>query len=156
MKYAYVIDGIVTEIFETLIAEVDMMGPDETGALVVLVPAGQEVPLSMRFHPDFVARFREIPEGETVEPGYSYDGSTFAPPPPPPPPTAEQVRAMRDGLRVTADAAIAPLQDALDLDEITPAEQALLTKWKKYRVDLSRIEQQGGFPASVVWPTPPQ
>ncbi|MFG0501124.1 tail fiber assembly protein [Pseudomonas putida] len=57
--------------------------------------------------------------------------------------------------RAMADAAIAPLQDAVELDEATEAEAALLKEWKRYRVALSRVAEQAGYPAMIDWPTPP-
>jgi Trk-type K+ transport system membrane component len=54
------------------------------------------------------------------------------------------------------------LQDALRLNLATEAEaaalplkQAALDAWCAYRVYLSRIESQAGFPATVDWPTAP-
>ena len=41
-------------------------------------------------------------------------------------------------LRALADTAIAPLQDAVDIDDATDAEVALLKAWKKYRVEIGR------------------
>ncbi|UJB30317.1 tail fiber assembly protein [Chromobacterium sp. Beijing] len=58
-------------------------------------------------------------------------------------------------LRVAADAAIVPLQDAVDLQMATPEEEEKLTAWRRYRVELSRVRQQSGFPISVVWPPLP-
>lgn len=57
--------------------------------------------------------------------------------------------------RAAADAAIAPLQDAVDLDEATPAEAALLKDWKRYRIALNRLPEQPGYPAEIDWPAPP-
>lgn len=57
--------------------------------------------------------------------------------------------------RVVADAAIAPLQDAVELDEATEAEAALLIDWKRYRVALSRLPDQEGYPSDIEWPAPP-
>lgn len=51
---------------------------------------------------------------------------------------------------------IAPLQDAVDLDDATDAEKSLLMEWKQYRVALNRIEQQAGYPADIDWPVAPQ
>ncbi|WP_339521855.1 tail fiber assembly protein [Pseudomonas sp. EL_65y_Pfl2_R96] len=51
---------------------------------------------------------------------------------------------------------IAPLQDAQDLGEATPVEEAALLAWKRHRVALNRIEQQAGFPAEITWPTSPR
>lgn len=58
-------------------------------------------------------------------------------------------------LRRAADDAIAPLQDAVDLDEATEAEAARLKDWKRYRVALNRLPDQPGYPASIDWPAPP-
>ncbi|MFG0541711.1 tail fiber assembly protein [Pseudomonas sp. YQ_5] len=57
--------------------------------------------------------------------------------------------------RAVADAAIAPLQDAVELEEATEAEATLLIKWKRYRVALSRLSEQEGYPSEVDWPAPP-
>lgn len=58
----------------------------------------------------------------------------------------------RDSLMAVATVAIAPLQDAVDLDEATAAEVTLLKKWKKYRVDLSRLDLSSD---PAVWPALP-
>ena len=57
--------------------------------------------------------------------------------------------------RASADAAIAPLQDAIDLDMATNEEAAMLTEWKRYRVLLSRLPDQEGYPNDIEWPAPP-
>ena len=57
--------------------------------------------------------------------------------------------------RAVADAAIAPLQDAVELEEATEAEAALLLEWKRYRVALSRLPDQEGYPNDIDWPAPP-
>ncbi|WP_458722464.1 tail fiber assembly protein [Pseudomonas brenneri] len=58
-------------------------------------------------------------------------------------------------LRAEADYAIAPLQDAVDIDEGTEAELATLKAWKKYRVALSRVPEQDGYPLAIDWPAAP-
>lgn len=68
---------------------------------------------------------------------------------------AVQASATRDGLLGTAALRIAPLQDAVDLEEATAEDIALLKKWRKYRVDLNRISQQEGYPAQIEWPAVP-
>lgn len=65
------------------------------------------------------------------------------------------VQAETARLRKIADDAIAPLQDAVDIDEATDAEKALLTLWKKYRVALNRLPDQPGYPADITWPVAP-
>jgi len=57
--------------------------------------------------------------------------------------------------RAAADTAIAPLQDAVDLDEATETEAAALKQWKRYRVALNRLPDQPGYPATIDWPAPP-
>ncbi|MCW2272360.1 tail fiber assembly protein [Pseudomonas sp. JUb96] len=57
--------------------------------------------------------------------------------------------------RASADAAIAPLQDAVDIDEATEAEVIALKAWKKYRVALNRLPEQAGYPDTIDWPVPP-
>ena len=88
----------------------------------------------------------------------------------PAPAVLEQaVRLVRSRLSATATATISALQvaletlqDALRLELATPDEaaslgrkQAELDAWRTYRVCLSRIETQEGFPASVEWPVAP-
>jgi len=63
--------------------------------------------------------------------------------------------AERDRLLALATAAIAPLQDAVDLDMASGAEQAQLTVLKQYRVALNRIQLQSGYPATIEWPAAP-
>lgn len=57
--------------------------------------------------------------------------------------------------RAVADAAIAPLQDAVELEEATEAEATLLIEWKRYRVALSRLPELEGYPNEIDWPAPP-
>ncbi len=79
--------------------------------------------------------------------------------PEPEPPTRDQLAtaalAQRDALLAFATLRIAPLQDASDLDLATGPEMARLVAWKRYRVDLNRIELQSGFPSSIAWPVAP-
>ncbi len=74
-----------------------------------------------------------------------------------PPVTEEQLIAQAESkkqrLLSEAAEAIAPLQDAVDLDMATPEEEAQLKEWKKYRVMLNRVDTSPG--ADTVWPTPP-
>lgn len=57
--------------------------------------------------------------------------------------------------RAVADKAIAPLQDAVDIDDATAADVLLLTAWKKYRVALNRLPEQPGYPSVIDWPVAP-
>lgn len=67
----------------------------------------------------------------------------------------EAARVLRDGYLTNAAVRIAPLQDAVDLGSASAEDQALLALWKRYRVDLGRIEQQAGFPDDIDWPSEP-
>lgn len=74
-----------------------------------------------------------------------------------PKPTNEELIMLAESRKQTlmaeATAAIAPLQDAVDLGMATTEEESALKEWKKYRVMLNRVDTSLG--AAVVWPTPP-
>ncbi|WP_334470405.1 tail fiber assembly protein [Arsenophonus sp. PmNCSU2021_1] len=53
-----------------------------------------------------------------------------------------------------ASAAIAPLQDAVDLDMATEAERAQLVAWKTYRVLLNRVDISKA--PDIAWPEAPK
>lgn len=59
----------------------------------------------------------------------------------------------KNRLFAEANTAIAPLQDAQDLDMATGNEQDLLLAWKKYRVLLNRVDTSTAL--GIEWPTPP-
>ncbi|MDC9614087.1 tail fiber assembly protein [Xenorhabdus khoisanae] len=50
--------------------------------------------------------------------------------------------------------AIAPLQDAIDLDMATDAEKSALTEWRKYRVLLNRVDCATA--PDIPWPEQPK
>ncbi|UCS82859.1 tail fiber tail fiber assembly protein [Yersinia phage vB_YenS_P400] len=62
--------------------------------------------------------------------------------------------AERDRLMSVATMAIAPLQDASDLDDISIEEVALLKKWKQYRVSLNRLDLS--IAPNIDWPVTPE
>lgn len=71
-------------------------------------------------------------------------------------PTAlEAAQAERDRLLFIAALRIAPLQDAVDLDDATVADEKLLRAWKEYRVALNRQSDEPGYPINIVWPIAP-
>ncbi|MBT0318351.1 tail fiber assembly protein, partial [Morganella morganii] len=61
--------------------------------------------------------------------------------------------AKKQYLLSEATDAIAPLQDAVDLDIATPEEEALLKEWKKYRVMLNRVDTSTA--PDIIWPVKP-
>jgi|GEM_PF-1951871 len=136
MNYAYVQNGRVMEVI------VPMLDDD-----------GNVIPIEQRFTSEFVAALVEC--SETVHAGMVYDGTSFSEYVPPAPSPAEILAAntaTRDALLAQAAIAIAPLQDAVDLDEATAAETALLKLWKQYRVAVNRIDLTQASPA---WPAAP-
>ncbi|VTQ57217.1 Bacteriophage tail assembly protein [Campylobacter jejuni] len=64
-----------------------------------------------------------------------------------------QATEKRDQLMTLAAAAIAPLQDAVDIRDATDAETALLNAWKKYRVALNRLDLSTA--PEITWPEVP-
>lgn len=74
-----------------------------------------------------------------------------------PPLTTTQMVEIADNqkssLMAEATVAIAPLQDAVDLEEATDNEKTQLTAWKKYRVLLNRIDTS--IAPNITWPTKP-
>ena len=54
-----------------------------------------------------------------------------------------------------ANQVITPLQDAVELDIATEQEQETYTAWRRYRVLLSRIHDQAGYPINVDFPGAP-
>lgn len=102
----------------------------------------------------------EIPEGVAVTTGVEYGDEGFVIPDTPtlpaPTPSPEDIiktnSALRSVLLSQAAIAIAPLQDAVDLEEATEKETSLLKKWKEYRVAVSRVDLTA---VPVSWPELP-
>ncbi|EPS8493932.1 tail fiber assembly protein [Yersinia enterocolitica] len=61
--------------------------------------------------------------------------------------------AKLNALMTEAGICIAPLQDAVDLDDATPEEVALLKAWKQYRVALNRLDLSTA--PEIEWPIKP-
>lgn len=146
--YAHIFNGAVIEIIQPMTYETDA----EDGSYV----AGDEIPISLRFTPEFVSTLVDISEISPMPTiGMVYDGTSFSEYVPPPL-SAEQILAMntatRDALLAKATAAIAPLQDAVDLDEATTDETALLKLWKQFRVAVNRVDLTQPTPS---WPAMP-
>ncbi|MFR9704954.1 tail fiber assembly protein [Aeromonas sanarellii] len=72
-----------------------------------------------------------------------------------PPTETEQLARLSNEMK-RATLAMAPLEDADKLGIINEAERVQLTAWQQYRVMLSRLPQNNGWPASVTWPELPQ
>lgn len=68
-------------------------------------------------------------------------------------PAAEVAEQRKSSLISQAAAAIAPLQDAVDIDDVTDAERESLQAWKKYRVALNRLDLSAA--PDIDWPQIP-
>ncbi|WP_082378044.1 tail fiber assembly protein [Caballeronia cordobensis] len=127
---------------------------DENGE--VIHRAGDYIPIENRYTPEFVAVLVDITGRDPMPTvGMVYDGTNFSeyvPPSPSPADILAANTATRDALLQQATQAINPLQDAVDLDEATPAETALLKLWKQYRVAVNRVDLTQASPA---WPIAP-
>lgn len=141
--YARKEDGWIIEIFPPTYYDVEILNPENPEE--VLHKVGDEIPIEARFHPDFVAGLEVVPDDTVVQPAPQRQ------------PTPEEALAAatttRDSLLAQATLRIAPLQDAVDLDEATADETALLKKWKQYRVALNRIDLTV---QPITWPEVPQ
>lgn len=130
----------------------------EVVEVITLIPneEGEVVPVELKFTEEFVDTLVEI-TGVNPSPGerWTYDGKSFAAPIPYQP-SPEEIKASnassRDYLLGQAALAIAPLQDAVDLDEATADEVAKLILWKQYRVAVNRIDISL---KDILWPASP-
>lgn len=88
-----------------------------------------------RFHSDIV--WVECPD-ESVLVGFDYDEWSFTPP-------KVDVSAVNSSLvgslMAEASGVISILSDAVDLGMASPSERELYDLWRKYRVELSRVDQ---------------
>lgn len=75
-----------------------------------------------------------------------------------PAPTNEELKADAEStlsrLMTKANLAIAPLQDAVDIEDATDDEIASLKDWKKYRVALNRLDLS--LVPDIDWPQLPE
>ncbi|WP_241261927.1 tail fiber assembly protein [Pseudomonas nitroreducens] len=131
-QYARIFDGKVAELFET------------------------DGDITEMFHPDLI--WIEIPSGLNVSIDWTWSADSGFSAPAAPTPQEIKYKALteRSALLIWAGQQIAPLQDAVDLDEATEAELVKLKEWKQYRVSLSRLDQQAGWPADIQWPVAPE
>ena len=105
--------------------------------------------------PEYVAI--ELHDDLVASVGWSYTDGVFTPPPEPEKTHAELVAEadrQKTSLLSAANAAIVPLQDAVDLAMATDAETALLTEWRKYRVLLNRVDTSAA--PDIEWPMKPE
>lgn len=171
--WAYVVDGRIAEVIQPMFYDAESPDWQEGDPSRI----GEEIPIELRYHPDFVAQCVEITgidpvpqSGWVVTPDGS--GWSFAPWTPPPPTAAEILAsqsAILVSLKQTAEAQkvaltnrVGTLNDAIELEMATPEEvaelplrKAQLVEWKRYAVLLGRVTSQAGWPPDVEWPVQP-
>lgn len=66
-----------------------------------------------------------------------------------------QVQAELARRRSEANDMVATLQDAVEMGDASPDEEAAYLAWREYRVLLLRVPKQPGYPGTVDWPVAP-
>lgn len=84
------------------------------------------------------------------------DAPPITPPPPPEPDPEADAMAECVRLRSVASEAIQMLQDMVDIGEGNAQIEEEILAWKRYRVALSRVADQVGWPLDVEWPGMPE
>lgn len=150
--YARVQDGVLAEIMLPMVYDSEAPGWEDGQPSRI----GSEIPIDNRFTAELVATMVDITDAHPKpQAGWVYENHEFSPPQPYVPSSPEILAtntATRDSLLSIATLAIDPLQDAVDLDDATPADIALLKKWKQYRVAVNRIDLAQ---LDVSWPVRP-
>lgn len=95
----------------------------------------------------------EIPKNVDINGGWVFDGKKIIQRVYTSDEYIAQATSTRDSLMFTANAAIAPLQDAIDIEAATEDETALLKQWKTYRVALNRLDLNTA--PDIKWPETP-
>ncbi|WP_334469794.1 tail fiber assembly protein [Arsenophonus sp. PmNCSU2021_1] len=96
----------------------------------------------------------ELPGGVDISGGWLFDGQKVVPRIPTQGEFVAKAKREKAELMQMASIAIAPLQDAVDLDMATDAEKTSLLAWKKYRVLLNRVDISKTL--DVAWPEAPK
>lgn len=149
--YALLSAGVVAEIIHP--AVYDAEHPDWTDELHTRV--GQEIPIEERFTAELIAMMVEVTDLQPKPKEgwlFSADSGGFSEPTEYVPTQVEILAkntASRDYFLWQATLAIAPLQDAIDLEDASAQDVALLKSWKQYRVLVDRVDLSLKDP---VWP----
>jgi hypothetical protein len=155
--FARIDAGRVVEIILQRLYDADAPAPPDPNNVPAGWPtfkAGEAEPIDVRYSPEIVAALVDI-TGLQVGIGDMYDNGAFSPYVPRAPSPAEILArntVARNGLLELAAQRIAPLQDAVDLEMATADDTTKLTAWKRYRVEVNRIDLTLQLPA---WPAEP-
>lgn len=102
---------------------------------------------------EYDALFAGQAAGKAITPGSNGKPVLSDPPSLTPDELIAEAKEKRDSLMEAATTAIAPLQDAVDIDDVTDAERESLQAWKKYRVALNRLDLSAA--PDIDWPQIP-
>lgn len=102
---------------------------------------------------DYSTLLKGQASGKLIDTGENGYPVLIDPPAPSHAQLVQEAELQKVALMQDAAAAIAPLQDALDLDILSDEEMEKLTAWKKYRVLLMRVDTSTA--PGIEWPTPP-
>jgi len=94
-----------------------------------------------------------IPEGFSARGEWCFDDSNIIAKSYTPEEYIALAETKRADLYAASNAAIAPLQDAVDIGDVTEEEMASLKDWKKYRVALNRLDLS--VAPDIDWPQLP-
>jgi hypothetical protein len=130
--------------------------------MIIVSVVGQSIPdndygcdISMLFPNNAsVAEVEDLPAGFTINGEWQYRDGIIVPRKYSNAELSENAERKKDVLISECSIDIMPLQDAVDLNIATEAEIAKLANWKKYRVELSRIDTN--LAPDIDWPTPPE
>lgn len=95
----------------------------------------------------------KVPEGFTPGGEWVFNGKAIVKYAPSKAELAGEAGREKTRLMAVATSAIAPLQNAVDLDMATETERADLLAWKKYSVLLNRVDVSGA--PDISWPEVP-
>jgi len=93
--------------------------------------------------------------GPDVVPNWVYKDGVFSPPVPVVPSDDElriAVLAQRDGLLNAADQVTAGMGDAFIAGILDDADEVMFKDYAAYKLALSKIDKQPGYPRTVEWP----
>lgn len=96
---------------------------------------------------------KDIPKGFTANGEWMFDGEKIVPRIIPHEESVAKASGMKTYYITLATNAINPLQDAVDLGIATDEEKRLLPLWKKYRIDVNRIDLSKA--PEITWPVKP-
>ncbi|SFX17462.1 tail fiber assembly protein [Pantoea ananatis] len=96
---------------------------------------------------------KDIPKGFAANGEWMFDGEKIVPRIIPHEESLAKASALKAYYLDVATDAINPLQDAADLGIATDEEKRLLPLWKKYRIDVNRVNLSKA--PEITWPTNP-